>query len=761
VTPVSHVTTTKPTGEDRRVALSLDNYLTAVRATNPFAANRITEPSDYDVDVAAIHGAEFDRLVVLAGQAMPQRTGVGVALLGGAGVGKSHLLSRLYRWANDPAAGGGPRACFAYLHNILADPERLPRYLLKYVISRLSEGGREPLHQTPLYRFVDRAMRHALESAGVKAEKLEGKLKKAVDAYRNYFGKSVEHQAAYDVLYQFWRFARPEKAHEQGRRSLALAALSWLAGDEIDPTFAAGLGFKTDAHQPVMLKDDQDVMSVLTALTRLAFISGQPFILCVDQVENLDPEKLKPLARFLHALLDHASNLLVITSGVRQTLIRLNEEDVIPDAAWDRIAQYKVDLRRVPRQDARKILEARLERFHEAFVAVDEVRQFLHEDTLFPLSREWLETQLSDAVEFRPRDILTRARDAWDERQAEATRLGGEAWIRSWSGPITTGGKVGPGKKPPDPAEIASLIDSAVDRKIAEHVSQLCLQPGSLPPDAGNLAGLVESLLGQCQGEGLPYTLRGVERTKKKGTKLPPHDLLIRERREPDGREITTGVLFVTNIGLSATAALRRLLEDDKPPNHRLLVTDHERRPLKVGTQGVEYYKDLEKLGPGHFEHLKIDFELYAALDALLNVVGLARSGDLEIEAPPGTPRPVSEVEVVASHHRRDRYLRHPLLRPLLTEEEPLVAVGPSDAVSLDEKDVRQYVMAQLAWMMGSTAQAIAKSYIVVKKDSRLTYEAAWPQVKTIAGLMHGEGLIHATPQDDDLFLLLRKSAVS
>jgi hypothetical protein len=757
---MSHVTTTKPTEGARRVPLCLDDYLTAVRATNPFAENRITEPSDYDVDVPAIHGAEFDRLVALAGQAMPQRTAVGVALLGGAGIGKSHLLSRFFRWANEPAAGDGPRACFVYLHNILADPERLPRYLLKYVISRLSEGGREPLHQTPLYRFVDRAMRHALESAGVKAEKLEDKLKEAVEAYREYFGKYSEHLAAYDVLYQFWRFARPEKAHEPGRRNLALAALSWLSGDEIDPTFANGLGFKTDGHQPVMLKDDQDVKNVLTALTRLAHVSGQPFILCVDQVENLDPEKLKPLARFLHALLDHAANLLLVTSGVKQTLLSYREDDLIPEAAWDRIAQYRVELNRVPREDARKILEARLERFHDPFVEVSEVRRHLHEHALFPLGMSWLESPLGAAVEFRPRDILTWARDAWEERQAEAARLG-EEWIRSWSDTVTTGGKGGSGKKPSTLEEIESSIDTAVDRKIAEHVSQLRLQPGSLPPDAGNLAGLVEALLGQCQGEGLPYTVRGVERTKKKGAKLPPHDLLVRERRELDGREVTTGVVFVTNVGLSATAALQRLLEDAKPPDHRLLVTDHERRPLKVGAQGVEYYKDLEKLGPGRFEHLKIDFAQYAALDALRNVVGLARSGDLEIEAPPGTPRPVSEAEVIASHHRRDRYRRHPLLRPLLTEEPPLVDDGPSDAVPLDEKDVRQYVMAQLAWMMGSTAQAIAKGYIVVQKDTRLTYDAAWPQVKTIAGRMHAEGLIHASPHDDDLFLLLRKSAAS
>ena len=133
----------------RRGTPSLDDFCAAVRDSNPFASNRITEPSSYDVDVPAIHAAEFDRLVDLAGKALKSYSGIGAALIGGAGVGKSHLLSRLYRWANEPAQDGGPRACYAYLHNILADPDRLPRFLLKYVVSRLSEGGRGPCTKLP------------------------------------------------------------------------------------------------------------------------------------------------------------------------------------------------------------------------------------------------------------------------------------------------------------------------------------------------------------------------------------------------------------------------------------------------------------------------------------------------------------------------------------------------------------------------------------------------------------------------------------
>jgi hypothetical protein len=743
------------TAVTRRVSPSLDDFCAAIRDTNPFTANRITEPSSYDIDVPAIHAASFDRLVDLAARAMKSPTGIGVALLGGAGVGKSHLLSRLYRWANGLTSDGGQRACYVYLHNVLADPDRLPRYLLKYVVSRLSEGNRGPLHQTPLFGFVDRGIRHALAEEGIKTDTIEDKLKQAVDAFRSYFGKFEEARAAFEVLFQFWRHARPEKADDPRRRLFAASAIAWLSGDEVDPNLAAHLGFQVDPREPVMLRDDHEVEQVLRALRQLTLVSRQPFVLCIDQFENLDPEKIKPLSRFLHALLDRTSNLLVIASGVKQTLLEYKDQQIIPEAAWDRIAQYAVDLRRIKRDEARKILEARLERFQEQFQKLDAVRHHLAEDTLFPLGRAWLEKRLEDGLDFRPRDILTWARDAWDEEQTRLVQLGVERWVKQWPHNGSPGGN---GGKPPvvSPVEIESAIDTVVDRKIEEQISQHRLLEGSLPPDAGNLAGLVGLLLGHCSGEGLPYTYRSVERLQKKAGRLPPYDLRVRERRERDGREVSTGVLFVTNVGLSATTALKRLLEDEKPPDHRILVTDHERRPLKVGAQGVEYYRNLEKLGPGKFEHLRLDFEQYARLDALQGVIGMAKSGDLEIEAPRGTPRPVQEAEVVASHHRRDRFRQHPLLRPLLTEEPPIEPPKP-DPPLLDEPRVRQFIMAQLALRMGLMAQTIARGFVEEMTPPRPAHDRAWQQLKEIAGRMHAEGLVHATPQDDDLFLLMRK----
>ncbi len=737
-------------------APGLEEFLHAFRDTNPFSANRVNEPSSYDVDVEEINSKQFDRLVKLSAEAIRTNSGIGVVVYGGAGVGKSHLLSRLYRWAQGPP-NGSQRACYIYLHNVLAEPERLARYLLKCVVSRLSEGGRDPLHTTPLFRFVDRAIRYALDGAGIQVDNVSAHLKEAVEAYRKrFFTSNVESRYIFEVLFHFWRYARPEKAADPSRRHMASQALTWLSGDEIDAQDAMKFNLRVEGDRAVMLQDDQDVEHVFAALSTFAKVSGQPLILCIDQADNLDPEKLTRLVRFLHVLNDHTPNLLSIVCGVKSTLLRYAEDGVIPEAAWDRLAQYQIDLKRLPVVDARKIIEARLQRFLEPFEGLEAVNRRFKEDRLFPLGEEWLKAQVGDALEIRPRDILTWARDAWEDEQAGMERVGVLNWIRgrNAAGPAVSDPKPAPNATVKPAAE---LIDAAIDKKMEEHSSELKLHQGSLPPDAGNLSGLVEALLSHCLDDKLTYTLRAVARTKKKGGKLPPYDLLIHEQRDQDGIKVSTGLCIVTNGGISATAALRRLLEDENPPEHRLLVTDARKKLSKTG-QAAEYYRDLQKLGVDRFQHIEISAAQYAQLDALRATIDMAKSGDLEIEERPRSPRAVLESEVIASHHRKDRFRAHPLLRPLLTEDPPAPVAPPAakdPGVKL--KELRQFIMGQLAWQMGTTAKALAKSYAAAMPVPRATPEVLWPVVKAAAENLHREGKVHATPQDDDLFLLLGK----
>src|SRR5437763_814231 len=121
-----------------------------------FATSFPSAPPDEAVDVPALHGQAFERLTGLALEALAARRGIGVMLWGEAGIGKSHLLSRLDRWAR------GEGACSVYLHNLQAGPANLPRTLLRSVIDGLSWTETDVPAATELFLMIHDAARQTL-----------------------------------------------------------------------------------------------------------------------------------------------------------------------------------------------------------------------------------------------------------------------------------------------------------------------------------------------------------------------------------------------------------------------------------------------------------------------------------------------------------------------------------------------------------------------------------------------------------------------
>src|SRR5207302_3788886 len=123
-------------------------------------------------------------------------------------------------------------------------------------------------------------------------------------------------RTAYDVLFRFFHSAfRAHKTHDE---RVAAFAGRWLAGDYLDPDEAKALGLPPGPRdEPVALADNQQIKQVLTALTRLALSRRQPFLLCFDQVDNLEENQAAALCRFLEALIDSSPNLLVVTAGIK------------------------------------------------------------------------------------------------------------------------------------------------------------------------------------------------------------------------------------------------------------------------------------------------------------------------------------------------------------------------------------------------------------------------------------------------------------
>lgn len=738
----------------------LDAFFEQVRAANPFDVNRVGQAARAEADAPLIHDAAFTRLIDLVARAGRQSLAIGAMLWGEAGVGKSHLLARLVRWA-----GADPKkAIVVPLSNLQAAPPQLPRSLLRCVISILTRGRVSGFAETPLYRLMNVTMRKALHYNGRSRSWRE-----AETAYQSLIDNLCDRapgQAAfvdrrvYSVLFSFFRSAYEARTGRDD--GVAALAVRWLSGDPLDAGEARALGLPAGAgpDQTISLTDDQQVRNVLVALAQAASYRGVPLVLCCDQADTLEAEQFGALARFLHGVLDTASNLLVVTCGLRTTLQQWLTDGVIQDSTWQRLTQYEIMLQRVSAPEARQIVQARLQPFQELFLTQEPIKELVNHDLLFPLGERWAAEFLGDRTDIRPRDVINWAREGWRREQEALARLGGPEWLQQWNG-RTPSPPPGPDLTP---EEIEARIDQAVDLKLAELRARRQQEPHTLPPDADNLAGLLVTLLERCLNAPAYPSLLAVDPVPRpRQGPPPPCDLILRQRLDPEGLVVRTGILcLVVSSRISMSGYLRRLVQDTQPLERLFLITD-ERRPFDPGPAGQEYLEQLRGRYNDRFLHVVLTFEQYAELDALQEVVGLARAGDLEIELPGGQARRVSEQEVLASHFRRQRYRAQPLLR-LLLEPEPAapapqpdaVAPPPSNGLVPDEKDTREFIMGRLAITMGTSSRELAvqfQDYLRHRQvDQALTECKAW--LEEVARKMHAEGLVHATPFDDNLSLM-------
>lgn len=738
----------------------LDGFFEHIRYTNPFDVNRVGESSFAETDAEPVHHAAYAQLLDLARKAHKQHLGIGALLWGEAGIGKSHLLARLGRWA-------GPehrQAVFVYLSNMQSAPEQLPRSVLRRTVSILTRGRTSRLWGTPLYRLVNATIRHALHDDADGDRTWQ----EATTAYTRLVDELCEEapgkagfvdRPTYAVLLHFFRSAYQARyeGNDDGR---AARAVRWLSGDPLDADEARALGLPPAPHRDasVAVGDDQQIKNVLVALAQIAQFRSATLILCFDQVDSLEEEQCAALARFQHALLDSACNLLVITSGLRETLDRWLQRGVIVESSWHRLTQYAILLQRVSVAEARQIVQARLQPFQAPFMTVEPVKALVQHDLLFPLGEPWAEEFLAGKIDVRPRDVINWAREGWRRQQDALKLLGGKAWLQEWDKERP------PEPTPPLPLEmIQQLIDQQVALKVQEHKRQRQLEPQTLPPDADNLVGLLHTLLQRCLHVRQFDSLLAVERLQRpKYGQRPPHDLILRQRRGAN-EEFRSGVLcLVVGNRTSQTAFLRRLAQDTQPPERLVLVTD-ERCPLDPGAAGKEYLEQVRQRHGIGFQHMHLTFDAYAELDALQAVVGLARSGDLEIVLPGGQARRVSEQEAIDSHHRQQRYLAHPLLCVLLTGEPPrgrsAEVLPPTNNGSVpDTQDLRQFIMARLAITMGASSQEMAVKYEEYLQHKQLPCDlgACRAQLEEVARQLHTEGKLNATPHDDGLFLLLK-----
>ncbi|HEX2732054.1 MAG TPA: AAA family ATPase [Polyangiaceae bacterium] len=721
-------------------SVTAEDFARHVANTNPFTQDRVTQATQRALaDVGAIHDDQFKKLIRRINEVRRSGQTHGILLTGQAGVGKSHVLARLFRWANEEG-----NATAVYLHNILSSPERTARYLLHATVNELAGFRPANFADSDLYKLINLAIGARLDSRSKGAKRKVPNLNARKEILTEIGHEIDPDQLVMPVFIRYLEHAMGANLAEEAAEVLALAAVQWLSGEVIEPERARSIGLRVNSEDGACIPDDVAVQRVFDVLCRLCACAKRPFVLCLDQVDNLSEDRVKALFGFLHAAIDNGHNLVVIVSGVWDSIQIFRKNSVISAAAYDRIAQAEIELKPISIKQAREIVQGRVAQFSEPFAEVKSVAKARKHDDLAPLSSEWWKKHYGKLIETRPRDAIRAARDAWDGEQERLSELGEETWLKQ----LGKGENVEKVRIVGRPLE--ERIDELVRLKVIEAFNQRKLNPARLPPDADNLATLTHTLLTLCIGEA-NYTIRSVGRVGK--AKASTYDLWVTEKGV-SGEVVNNGLIFFTSDNaLSATNALKRLKADHPAPEHQILVTDEERRPLRPGVVGLRHYEELK--GNGRFEHAKLSFGDHAQLDALSSVLGAARVGDLDVENEPSEYRPITEAECRASMHRLELFINHPLLRLLLTEErEP---TSPSGVVDKErEKQVRVQIKGELALALGMTAREMAKTILERTSQSNDAFVSVWNLVKLAANHMHQEKELYVDAVNDDLFLQLR-----
>jgi hypothetical protein len=262
--------------------------------------------------------------------------------------------------------------------------------------------------------------------------------------------------------------------------------------------------------------------------------------------------------------------------------------------------------------------------------------------------------------------VLNGAREGWRRQQEALRKFGGPTWLSNWNRqPTSAGDEVVTIE--PTAAQVQEAIDRFVAQKLADHCDRLRRQPGALGPYTENLAGLIAALLKKFGSFEIERPPSG------KPDQQFPFSLVVRQRATGKYAEARTGILFLPAGNATSTTAALRWLARATDTDRVLLVTD-EGCPLVFGAQpdakGREYYAELRGRDNGRFQHIELSVEVHAQLAAIQAVVGMARSGDLELDLPSKKPRAVSEQDVIESFRRQGQYFALPVIRNLFTEPE-------------------------------------------------------------------------------------------
>lgn len=497
-------------------------------ASNPFARGVVRSAWEAAVvDVESIHRQAFTALLDLVEQRRRGVHGRSILLHGFAGSGKTHLLRRLRLYLQSRPDVFIP---FVWVWMQTA-PGMKWRYLRR--------------------EFVENLARRRLDGKS----QLERLLELTTDQFQERLDRVADRnlQVVLEHLAQR-RFIRD--------------ATAWLLGAPLPDLVAERLGVgHTDVDDFVAEDEARRLIENLAA-----FIGPTPFVLCLDQLEQLQSFPGDQTGLFamgeLFAALDRIGNAAVI--GCVQTEIQRELDGVLMQYARDRY--QALGLAELKDNEVRLLVRARLET--EPRIAACRPPGA---SEFWPIDPEKLRTAAPEPLLLTPRWILYACAKQFEEAAGEA------------------------------------LPEVSLDEFLrSEYEARLEEARGQLSPDSSTM----------ILSDGLPRLLhlRGCEIRREGLPRWLDHEL-----RPARGGAI--GVALAHETARALWRKLARMRDEWRPEERSLVILIDALHPL--GPHARRTRELLEELGQRGARRLTPSREALAALDALRRLLGDVESGDL------------------------------------------------------------------------------------------------------------------------------------
>lgn len=553
---------------------------------NPFRQTIVKDAWESLQDVPEIHAQAFDTCCRAFENVRTSRHCDSVLLHGGAGSGKTHLLSRLQRhWTVSIGQSDSDeigRCVFLYCR-LQTSPHRLWQHLRKTFVEDLLHrfpDGTTQLQRLVACRFAE-GDRNKRRPPALWLKWITNPARRDHSGWKRILLPWLEREAHIGFSVQRVLYHLITGHH-------VLEAGAWLKGEDRLPEEAVALMGISENEEG---QTEDGAREVVLALCRLAS-PLMPVAFCFDQIEALqtsrdDEEGLFLFGQMGASLFNSSNNALMISCI--QSAVFDKFKAAIRDADFDRIAQRWETLNPLDKNLGRLLIQSRLESSQElAPLRASHARQ-----PLWPLNPPDVDSLFVSPGAETARKIISHAGALFDKVQ---------------TGQVSS---------PQDPADFL--------RKEFERRRETALGQDETESDATLAHGL--PLLAE--------TLGGQWRKERQPDK--DIDLLL---SHGDKR---VAVTLCNHQNMRSLAARLKRLTDWRTKNKgsQMVVIRDGRLPL--GKAAVVTKHRLESLKASGVSCCRPDAETLAALQALRSLISDARSGDLHDRGEAIGPKTVEE----------------------------------------------------------------------------------------------------------------------